>query len=117
MSVESDIFAVLCALVANRVYPDVAPEGVAKPYFTYQQVGGPPINFLNGIPDKRSGRFQINVWSATRSQAMTLIRQAEDALRLSSALNASTQGGAVALYEEDTKLYGARQDFGITFQA
>ena len=117
MSVESDIFAVLGALASNRVYPDVAPTGVVKPYFTYQQVGGPAINFLNGIPDKRSGRFQVNVWATTRAQAMTLIRQAEDALRLSAALNASTQGGAVALYEDDTKLYGARQDFGITFQA
>ncbi|RYE43987.1 MAG: DUF3168 domain-containing protein [Hyphomicrobiales bacterium] len=100
-----------------RVFPDVAPGDVGKPYFTYQQVGGPGLNFLNGIPDKRQGRFQVNVWSSTRTQAMSLIRQAEDALRLSSALNATTQGGAVAVYEDDTELYGARQDFAITFQA
>lgn len=124
MSVEGDLVDALKPLVTNagtptthRVYADVAPEGAIKPFITFQQVGGQPLNFLNGIPDKRSGRFQINVWAATRVQAMALIRQAEDILRLSTVLRATTQGGAVAIYEEDTKLYGARQDFAITFQA
>jgi len=117
MSVESDLFAVLGPLVSNRAYPDVAPDGVAKPYLTYQQVGGNALNFLSGIPDKRNGRFQINVWASTRVAASTLIRQVEDALRQSTALRATTEGGAVSDYEDDLKLYGARQDFSVWFQA
>lgn len=115
MSVESDLFGVLGSLVSNRVYPDVAPLGATLPYVTYQQVGGAPANFLAGIPNKRNGRFQINVWAATRLAAATLIRQVEDAVRASAALNATTEGGAVADYEPETKLYGARQDFSIWF--
>jgi hypothetical protein len=117
MSVEADLFAVLGPLVSNRAFPDVAPDGVAKPYITYQQVGGDVVNFLNGVPDKRNGRFQINVWAATRSAASTLIRQVEDAVRLSTTLRATSEGGAVAEYEDELKLYGARQDFSIWFQA
>ena len=117
MSVEADLFAVLGPLVSNRAYPDVAPDGVAKPYITYQQVGGQPANFLNGVPDQRNGRFQINVWATTRSAASALIRQVEDALRLSTTLRATTQGGAVSDYEDELNLYGARQDFSVWFQA
>lgn len=117
MSVESDIFGVLGPLVSGRCYPDVAPLGATRPYLTFQQVGGVPANFLAGIPDKRNGRFQINAWSLTRKEAMSLIRQAEDALRLSTALRATTEVGAVGLYEDDTKLFGGRQDFSIWFSA
>lgn len=117
MTVEADLIAVLDPLVSSRVYPDVGADGAATPYVTYQQVGGVPANFLAGVPDKRNGRFQINVWSLTRAEAMSLIRQIEDAVRLSSTLRATTEGGAVAVYEPETKLYGARQDFSIWFQA
>lgn len=117
MTVEADLLAVLDPLVAQRVYPDVGPDNVVMPYVTYQQVGGVPANFMSGVPDKRNGRFQINVWSRTRVEAMSLIRQIEDAVRLSTVLLATTEGGAVAVYEPETKLYGARQDFSIWFQA
>jgi hypothetical protein len=117
MSVESDLFGVLGPLVSSRAYPDVAPLGATLPYITYQQVGGNAINFLSGIPDQRNGRFQINVWASTRSDASTLIRQVEDALRLSTTLRATTQGGAVSGYEDELKLYGSRQDFSVWFSA
>lgn len=117
MTVEADLIAVLDPLVGSRVYPDVGPDNAVTPYVTYQQVGGVPVNFLAGVPDKRNGRFQINVWSRTRAEAMGIIRQIEDAVRLSSTLLATSEGGAVSVYEPDTKLYGARQDFSIWFQA
>jgi hypothetical protein len=117
MTVEADLFTALTALTSGRVYPDVGPELGAKPYLTYQQVGGAPANFLAGIPNKRNARFQINSWATTRTEAMALIRQVEDIVRLSTVLNATTEGGAVAVYDEETHLYGARQDFSIWFAA
>lgn len=117
MSVESDLFSVLAALVGNRVYPDVAPAAVVLPFITYQQVGGEPANFLAGLPSKRNARVQINTWAATRVEAMALIRQAEDAVRASALLNATTLGGAVAERDEETMHFGARQDFSIWFAA
>lgn len=117
MSVESDIRDVLGPLASNRAYPMVGPLNGATPYITYQQVGGDAVNFLAGIPDKRNGRFQINAWATTAIAAAALIRQVEDAVRLSTVLRATTEGGAVADYDEVTKLYGYRQDFSIWFQA
>lgn len=117
MTVESTLFDSIKALVSNRVYPLVGPEGVATPYITYQQVGGQPANFLAGLPSKRNGRFQINTWAQTGIEAKSLIRQIEDLVRSNSALLATTEGGAVDVLDEDTKLHGARQDFSIWFDA
>lgn len=114
MTVEADIFNALKGLVSNRVYPDTAPMGAALPYIVYQQIGGDPLNFLAGVPDKRNGRFQFEVWAASRSAASTLIRQVEDTLR-APPLVADTLGGALSSWEQETNLYGSMQDFSIWF--
>jgi hypothetical protein len=113
MSIEADIFNTLKGLVSNRVYPDVAPAGTEKPFIVYQQAGGEAVNFLEaGAPVKRNARMQITCWATTRLAAATLARQAEDALT-SSALKAFSIGALTAIYEDDTGLYGTRQDFSI----
>ena len=116
MSVESEIFDALKGLVANRVYPDVAPEVVTKPYIVYQQVGGSAVNFVDPtVPSKKNGRFQISVWGETRGSVSTLARQVENALRATASLQTTVLGAPVASYEVDTKLRGSRQDFGFWF--
>lgn len=114
MTVEADIFNVLKTLVSNRAYPDVAPLGTTRPYITYQQVGGQGVNFMEATaPSKKNARFQVNVWATTRSAAAVLSRQVEDALRTTAGLQCTVLGAPVALYEEETTLYGTRQDFSF----
>ncbi len=114
MSAESILYNTLRSLVADRVFPDVAPEDTPRPYITFQQVGGTAVNFIDAaIPSKRNGRFQLNCWSDTRVQAALLARQVEDALRGASSLQTTVLGALVAEYEEDTKLFGSRQDFSV----
>jgi hypothetical protein len=117
VSVESLIYNTLRGLVANRVYQDITPPDVtALPRITYQQVGGRAISFLeSGVPSLKNGRFQVNVWGATRLQAAALSRQVEDALVLATALQTTPLGAPVAEYESETKLYGTRQDFSFWF--
>lgn len=116
MSIDVQVFAVLSPLVGDRVYPDVAPEGTARPYLTYQQVGGRSLNYLGGsIPGKRNARIQVNAWADTRLAASELSEQAEDALRLAPGLQAEVLGARVSIFEEDTKLRGARQDFSVWY--
>lgn len=116
MSIEGDIFAALKGLVANRVFPDVAPETTARPYIVYQQVGGAAVNFLDPTaPSKKNGRFQVSVWADTRSQAAALARQVEDTLRVDPNLQATVLGAPVGVYEADTKLRGSHQDFSFWF--
>lgn len=115
MSLESSLFDTLKTLVGNRFYPDVAPLGAARPYATYQQVGGVAPIFLSGVPSKRNARMQINFWSLTRAEANSLALQAESALEAATTLSfqAKPLGAFVAEQEEETKLFGTRQDFSI----
>lgn len=110
MSIEADIVSLVGALCSGRIYPDVAPVGVATPFVTYQQVGGEVINIIKGPVDYGQARIQFNVWSTTRSEANTLMRSIEAALRPPN-LNGRPTGALIARYEEITKLRGAQQDF------
>lgn len=117
MSLESTIFDALKTLVSNRVYPDVAPELVTRPYITYQQVGGQSVNFVDSatVPSRKNARIQINTWADTRAAAAALARQVEDTLRAVSALQATVLAAPVAVYEQDTQLRGTHQDFSVWF--
>ncbi len=110
---ESNIVTVLSALVANRVYPDVAPLNAVLPFITYQQVGGQAVNFLEAASsDKKNARIQVNVWSATRLEANVLIRHVEDEM-VKNPILAYVEGAAIAAYDDQTKQYGALQDFSV----
>lgn len=111
MSAEATIHALLSGLVAARVYPDVAPSGVARPFIVYQQVGGQGVVYTEGtMPDHENARMQIACWATTRTQAITLAKQAE-ALICASELMAHPLGSRISVHEPETNLYGARQDF------
>jgi hypothetical protein len=115
MSLETDIFDTLKGLVSDRCYPDVAPADVASPYIVWQQAGGGAFNFMDASAvGKRNARIQVACWETTRVAAAALARQAEDAL-VASALNPEVLGAMTAVYEQDTKLYGTRQDFSIFY--
>jgi hypothetical protein len=113
MSLETDLVDLL-KLQCPRVFPDVAPYGTARPYITWQQVGGDPVNYVdNTVPDKRNALMQINCWATTRLEANALALQVEAALIVSTALQARPQSALVASHEEDTDLRGVMQDFTI----
>lgn len=116
MSLEPQIFAALTGLVGGNVWPDIGPDDVELPYITYQQVGGDAVNYTDKtLPGSRNARVQVNVWAATRLAASALADQVEDALRLVASFDAEVLGARVAIYEQDTKLRGARQDFSIWY--
>lgn len=117
MSVESLIYATLKNLVSNRVYRDVAPADVtALPRIVFQQVAGEAINFLSGDrPSKKWARMQVSSWHSRRDDCMALARQVEDALRAETTLGTTVMGAPIAVYEPDTQLYGAHQDFTVAY--
>ena len=112
MTAESTLAALLKTL-CPRVYPDVAPDGTVAPYITYQALGGDSLRYGdNTAPDKRHTLMQISVWSTTRGESLSLIRQAEESICAAS-WQAEPQGEAASTYEKDTKLYGSIQRFLI----
>lgn len=113
MSMEADLFLVLEA-VCPRAFPDVAPLGTVPPYITYQAIGGRALrNLDNSAADKRHTRLQINVYSATRLESITLIRQIEDAMCASPAFTAAPDAEPLHNYDSDMLTYEAIQDFSV----
>lgn len=108
------MFAALRTLVSDRVYPDLAPDPVTKPYIVYQQVGGAAVQFVGAdVPSKKNSRMQVSVWGETRAQVSALAVQVEDTLRGTASLQTIVLSAPVATYDPDTKLRGSQQDFSI----
>lgn len=113
MSLETALYTVLTSQ-CPRVFPDVAPLTTARPYITWQQVGGEALVFTDDtVPDARNANIQINVWADTRLAATTLALQVEAALIVASTLQARATGALIAAHDEDTDLRGCLQDFSI----
>ena len=113
MSLETQLFTVLSGL-CPRTFPGYAPITTARPYVTYQQIGGEAVNMLDRfVPNKRNANIQVNVWSNTMAEAMTLIQSIEDALRMSVVFQAEPQNAPVTDFDADIPVYSAVQEFNI----
>ena len=114
MTVEADLFNLLKTLVSNRAFPDFAPVNTARPYITYQQIGGEVVVFTEGaMADHDNARFQINVWGDTRASVKALSKQIETLLVGASVFQAQPESAAIADYDHDSLVYGSMQDFSI----
>jgi hypothetical protein len=114
MTVEKQIFDALRALVADRVYPDVAPEDAVRPYVTYQCLGGFPVNFVEGgMPSQRNTRYRVNVWGDGRAAVSATSLAVEYALRNAASLQTTVMTNPVALNDPETRLRGTSQDFSF----
>lgn len=111
MTFEADLFTLL-KTVTPRVFPDFAPVSTQRPYVTYQQIGGQVINLIENVaPGKRNAVLQVNVWSNTRAEALQISRAIEDAMRAATAFIGRPISAAVADFDAEIPVYGARQDF------
>lgn len=113
MSLETSLYTVLSG-VCPRVYPDMAPNGTAAPYVTWQQIGGASPFFTEGaLPNKRNARIQINAWAKSRMEANSICMQIEQAIVGSVLFSGEPAGALLAAIDEDSELRGAMQDFLI----
>ncbi len=113
MTMETDLHTLLLT-ECTRVFPDVAPNGTAHPFVTWQGLGGEAVSYVDSTaPDKRFTLMQITVWSTTRLDALELVRSIEAALRAASAFVCTPQGEAISTTDPATKSYGCIQRFEI----
>lgn len=114
--IEERIFTLLRGLVDDRVYPRIAPLNAAKPYITYFRAGGRAPTFLGReVTATNHAHMQINVWGTDALVVAQLAQAVSDAMTLATTIVAEPLGAAVDDYEDDTKLYGSRQDFSCWF--
>lgn len=116
MSIEQRVFELLRGFVGGRVYPDVAPLDAPTPYITYQRVGGRADTYLGPeLAGTKHARVQISIWGPDRLAVSSLADDVEDAFHTTRTMTAGPLGAAVSVYEDDTKLYGSRQDFSCWY--
>lgn len=114
MTVEKDLFDTLKGLVGNRVFPDFAKVETARPYITYQQIGGAVINVLsNEVATKKNSRIQINVWSDSRIEANQLMLAIESAMVTSNLFTSRPESAFIGAYDYDVPVYSCMQDFSV----
>lgn len=113
MSIES-VVAALLRTQCPRVFPDVAPISTARPYVTYQQIGGTAIQTLGReVPNKRNGFVQVNVWANTRAEAAALAGSIDAAFRLAATMQASPMAEPTSTNDDDLGLRGTVQEFSV----
>jgi hypothetical protein len=76
--IEADIVtrlkatSAVTAIVGQRIYPAPAPEVATLPNVTWQQIADRPSRVADGVLNLRRTRYQLNVWSETALQAISL---------------------------------------------
>src|SRR3954470_13916686 len=70
----------LNALISGRVYALVLTETATLPAVTYQRISTSPLNHRGAPPRLGRVRFQVDGWSTTYSQAVSLRAQIRGAL-------------------------------------
>jgi len=96
---------------AGRVSPAPAPSGTARPYVTYQRVGGVRHATLNSGIGAPRATFQVDVWADTKGEARILADALIDTLP--GLLKVGDVSDNPDDYEADTKLHRAGFDIAI----
>ena len=117
MTVESDIYTTLKALVSNRCYPDFAPLDTARPFIVYEQTGGEVVSFMERpLPDKKNGRFEVGVFADTRASCASIALQVEAAMAAATTFQAEAIHAPISDYASDVKIYSSTQNFSVWSQ-
>lgn len=110
---EEALVEALTDLFGENVFPDVADIDTPVPFCVYRQIGGTPVNTIDGVPpDRRNALIEVVVVTRTRKETMAMMRAVEDLLR-QEPIYATVMSGAQSLYDEETKLRAAIQEFSI----
>lgn len=114
MTIETAIYDALKGLVGNRVFPDFAPLGTARPFITYEQAGGDALHFTDGtLPDTKNGRFEISIYADTAMTRAALALQVEATMAAAPAFQATALHAPISDYASEVKIYSSTQNFSV----
>lgn len=131
-AIEKAVYSILAlddtvgGIAADRIYPNIAEQGAARPLITYQQIGGIRDEVLTGPTGSVNSRFQINCWADTYEVVRDLAGAVRGAMDGISGVFSNVNIQVSMLIDEDDmpdfssgvdvrKIYGKRLDFAIYF--
>ena len=81
--IQQDLFAALAGVAGGRVFPNVAPNNVSKPYVVYARVSSAPENTLaDGAPIENT-RLQVDCFDTTYAAVVALAETVKAAMKSS----------------------------------
>jgi hypothetical protein len=110
-------YAGLTALVATRIYPQLAEQGSAVPRVTIHEISVTPTHAMGADPDLIRTRMQVSSWDTTYDGARTVARQVGTALSrwsdVTAGVHACWLDNEVAFYDEAHALHQIAQDYFV----
>ncbi len=115
-------FAGLTALVSQRIYSAIAPQGVVSPYVTLFRVSAGRESAMGADIGIVRARIQVNSWGTTYASAKDTAEQVRGALQRFSGTSASIVVLDIFilaeqdLYEPDTLIHHIATDIEVLYR-
>ena len=105
----------LSALVGNKVFALVIPQGTKLPCITFQRIGGMPANTLSGHSGLEEIDLQIDVWARDYDEAKAIAKAVRAAMPPSGPLFSAHLIEDQDLYEDGTNYFRVNMEFKVWF--
>ena len=105
----------LSALVGNKVFALVIPQGTKLPCITFQRIGGMPANTLSGHSGLEEIDLQIDVWARDYDEAKAIAKAVRAAMPPSGPRFSAHLIEDQDLYEHGTNYFRVNMEFKVWF--
>lgn len=105
----------LSALVGNKVFALVIPQGTKLPCITFQRIGGMPANTLSGHSGLEEIDLQIDVWARDYDEAKAIAKAVRAAMPSSGPRFSAHLIEDQDLYEDGTNYFRVSMEFKVWF--
>ena len=105
----------LSALVGNKVFALVIPQGTKLPCITFQRIGGMPANTLSGHSGLEEIDLQIDVWARDYDEAKAIAKAVRAAMPPSGPRFSAHLIEHQDLYEDGTNYFRVNMEFKVWF--
>jgi len=109
--IQQEIYSALSGVACGRVYPNIAPNNVAKPYVVYARVSSSPENTLSDGSPIDNLRLQIDCYDSTYAAAVALAEAVKSAFDASAITHLLLQ--EQDQFEPDALLHRVILDFSL----
>ena len=105
----------LSALVGNKDFALVIPQGTKLPCITFQRIGGMPANTLSGHSGLEEIDLQIDVWARDYDEAKAIAKAVRSAMPPSGPRFSAHLIEDQDLYEDGTNYFRVNMEFKVWF--
>lgn len=124
MSFESSFYtllsgnAALVALVAERIYPVQAPQGVDTPYLCWQRVASEPQNGLGGFTGQLERvRVQVDAYATEFDPAIAIAAAVRTAVQAATTPIRGITINEMDFYESETRLFRRMLELSLFYRS